>query len=449
MKPFFLSISVLLLSVSPALAGPDESTPSRNAIAVTPKLLDRLQAEAEGGNPALRAAEVRTEASNAAVSSVRTWDDPTASFGISEPSSRGFQSSEEGNLIYGIDQKLPLYGRPDLMRKVAEAQAAGVKYSADLQTQQMRRDIDVGLSRLALADREAEIAEEDLSWLDATLDAVDHRYRVGQASQVDWLKVQTARAMAVDTVKTKEQERSHGAFSLNRLLNRPLHEPWPVIEIRRLQPQVYYTERLVDAALEAEPELRVLHQESASAEAEADLTRRQRLPDVSVGLQARQYSGDGGIREGTAVVSMSLPWLNKGKYDDDWRRDRLRKQASDLAATDHALSVREQLHHHIVDLDAARRQAELYRDQLIPLTSQTLASAQSSWEHNLGSFQDILDAHRMLLGDKLVLAQALTDQATMLAELSLLTGSRDTQKLVELAGTPPAEHDDLTLEDSK
>lgn len=448
MKLLPVSIAVLVLSVAPLCASAGDSISNREPIAVTPELLDRLLTEAQGSNPALQAAGVRTEASNADVSSVRTWEDPTASFGVSEPSSRGFQSSEEGNLIYGIDQKLPLYGRPDLMRKVAEAQATGMKYSADLETKKMRRDLDISLHQLALADREAEVAEEDLSWLDATLDAVDHRYRVGQASQVDWLKVQTERAMAVDVVKTKEQERSHGAFTLNRLLNRPLHAPWPKVEVNALQPQLFYTEQLVDAALQAEPELRVLHQESASAEAEADLTRRQRLPEVSVGVQARQYSGDGGFREGTAVVSMSLPWLNKGKYDDDWRRDRLRKQASDLAATDHALSIREQLHHHVVDLDAARRQAQLYGDQLIPLTRQTLASAQSAWEHNLGSFQDILDAHRMLLADELVLARSLTDQATMLAELSFLTGSRDPHSLEELAGTPAPDHDDLT-EDSK
>jgi len=250
-------------------------------------------------------------------------------------------------------------------------------------------------------------------------------------------------------VKTREQERSHGAFTLNRLLNRDLHAPWPRVDIAALQPLLYYTEPLAEAALAFEPELRVMHQQSASAQAEADLTRRERLPDVSVGLQARQYSGDGGFREGTAMVSFSLPWLNKGKYDDDWRRDRLRKQAVDLAATDHALSVREDLHHHIVDLDAARRQAGLYREQLIPLTRQTLASAQAAWEHSLGSFQDILDAHRMLVADDLVLAQALTDQANMVGELSFLTGSRDPKALAALAGTPPPDHDDITSYDSK
>ena len=201
------------------------------------------------------------------------------------------------------------------------------------------------------------------------------------------MRIQTARAMADDELKTKERERDHGAFALNRLLNRDLHAPWPAIELPRLQPEIHYTDGLVGAVLADEPRLKVMRQESASAQAEADLTRRTRLPDVSVGVEARQYSGDGGFREGTATVSFSVPWLNRGRYDDDWRRDQQRKRASDLAAEDYALSVREELHHHIVDLDSARRQALLYRDQLVPLAEQTLSSAQAAWEHNLGPFR--------------------------------------------------------------
>ena len=408
-------------------------------LAITPGLLDQLVAEAHGANPGLQAADARVEAANSAVAAVRTWDDPTASFGLWASGPGGFETSSQGNLIYGIDQKLPLHGRPDLMRKMATADASRERFAADFETQKLRRDLAVALDQLALSGREAELAKEDLNWLDATLDAVDHRYRVGQASQVDWLKVETARAMAVDEVTTKEQERDHSAFALNRLLNRELHARWPAVAITALQPPIYYTPRLVEAALAAEPELKVMRQESVSAQAAADLTRRARLPDVSVGLQTWQYSGNGELKQAMATVSFSVPWLNRRKYDDDWRRDRQRQRASELAAEDHSLSVREMLHHHIVDLDAARRQAVLYRERLIPLTEQTLASAQAAWERNVGPFQDILDAHRMLLANQLALARALADQATMLAEIALLTGTRDMPSLLALAAEPAAD----------
>jgi outer membrane protein TolC len=411
-------------------------------VSITPELLDQLVAEGRSHSPGLQAAGARVEAATAAVDAVRTWEDPTASFGVWAPGPGGFRSSDQGNLIYGIDQKLPLYGKPALKRKVAAADASGEQFAAESEAQMLRRDLQVALNALALAGREAEISEQDLGWLDATLSAVDHRYRVGQASQVDWLKIQTARAMATDDVTTKERERDHSALALNRLLNRDLHAAWPMVDLPRLQPAIYYTPQLVAAAVAAEPQLKVLHQKSVSAQAAADLTRQERRPAVSVGVQAWQYSGDGGLRQAMATVSFTVPWFNQGRYDSDWRRDQQRRRASDLAATEYALSVREELHHHVVDLDAARRQAVLYRDQLIPLTQQTLASAGASWEHNLGPFQDILDAHRMLLTDQLALAHALVDQATMLAEISFLTGARDMGTLLALASEPPMENDE-------
>ncbi len=428
---FSLASSRLLAAGPPSDGGPIE---------VSAGFIDRLIAESHGQIPVLEAADARTAAANSAVTAVRIWDDPNASFGLWASGSGGFAASEQGNLVYGLDEKLPIYGRPELRRKVAAADASRELLAAGYETQKLRRDLAVALNTLALAGHEAALAREDLEWIDATLAAVDHRYRVGRASQVDWLKVQTVRATAADELTTKGQEREHSAFALNRLLNYELHASWPSVAVSPVKPAVYYTSRLVNAAMAAEPQLKVLRQESASAQASADLTRRERLPDVSVGVQAWQYSGDGALKQGMATVSFSVPWLNRGRYDSEWRRDQARKRASDFAAEDHALSIREELHHHIVDLDGARRQALLYRDQLIPLTEQTLSSAQAAWEQNLGSFQEILDAHRMLLADRLALDRALTSQANLFAELCFLTGCRDASALAVLAGEPPSDY---------
>jgi cobalt-zinc-cadmium efflux system outer membrane protein len=448
MKPFSLKLFLVLTLPALGLRGSEPALESRQ-VEITPDLVDRLALEAQGKNPAIQSAGARTQAANAVVAGVRTWDDPTASFGLWTSSSRGFSSSEQGNLVYGLEQRLPLYGRPDLMRKVASAEASKEQLAVEFEIQKLRRDLSVALYEIALSDREAEEAKQELSWLDATLEAVDHRYRVGQASQVDWLKIQTARAIASEDVITREHESEHGAFALNRLLNRDLHAHWPGVAIPTLQPALYYTPQLVEAALAAEPQLKVMRQESLSAQAAVELTRRQRLPDVSVGIEARQYSGDGGFREGTATVSFTVPWLNKDKYDNDWRRDQQRKRASDFAATDYSLSVREELHHHLVDLDTARRRALLYRDQLMPLAQQTLASAQTAWEHNIGPFQDILDAHRALLADDIVLARSLSEQGTILSEISFLAGSHDPGALFALAGSPPPDHEDAPFDSSK
>src|SRR5580692_8520397 len=109
MKSLSLRIAaiVLVAGVPPGARGADRP-PSTAAVAVTPDFVDRLVAEAQGVNPGLQAAGARAEAATAAESAVRTWEDPTASFGLWAPTARGFSASEQGNLIYGLDQKLPL-----------------------------------------------------------------------------------------------------------------------------------------------------------------------------------------------------------------------------------------------------------------------------------------------------------------------------------------------------
>jgi cobalt-zinc-cadmium efflux system outer membrane protein len=431
----FASIFVFSLS---ALARGDDAG---RQVAITPELVDQLLDEARANNPALQAAGARADAAGLGAASTRQWEDPVANIGVIAPASRGEPASQTGDITYGFTQMLPLFGRPDLMRRVAAADATREQLAADYETQKLRRDIISALQDLAFAGRALEIGAQDLSWLDATLAAVDHRYRVGQSSQVEWLKIQTERAKAVDELKTLRLEREHGEVELNRLLNRDLHASWPKVELPSVQPALAYTPKLVEAALAAEPQLKVLHQETAAAQAAADLTRRQRLPTVGVGVEASQYSGDGGIRGGTFTVNFSLPWLNRHRYDSDWHRDRALVRASAFEAEDYALTVREDLHHVLVDLDAARRQALLYRDEIIPLTEQTMASARAAWENHLGLFQDVLDTRRMLLDDQLAFARACAEQGRKLADLSLLTGTRDFGALLELAdaSTAPAD----------
>jgi len=144
-----------------------------------------------------------------------------------------------------------------------------------------------------------------------------------------------------------------------------------------------------------------------------------------VGLQARQYSGDGEIREGTLSVDLSLPWVNRRRYDADFRRDQASVRAAERDAENYALGIRAELHHATIDLDAARRQALLYSNEIVPLTEQTLSSARAAWESNLGLFQDVLDARRMLVENRQALAQAITEQGRMLADITLLTGVYD------------------------
>ena len=190
MKSFlFQATSLVLLAVTPAGLRASDLAPAPGRVEFTTGLIDRLLLEAQRQNPALQAAGARAEAANATVAAVRTWEDPTASFGLWAPTSKGFQSSEQGNLIYGISQKLPLHGVPDLKRKVAAADASREQFAEGYETQRLRRDLGVALADLALSGREAEIAGQDLGWLDAAAGVGGPTAATGwgRRGQVDWL----------------------------------------------------------------------------------------------------------------------------------------------------------------------------------------------------------------------------------------------------------------------
>lgn len=414
------TIALLLLCVLPS--GGRASAPDADPLRITPDVAARLLAEAQSHSHAIAAAGARAEAASQAAEAVRVWEDPVFSLGIWKPGVNGFTSSQMGNVIYGIEQKLPTFGRPDLMRGVAQAEASRERLGVGLETQKLRRDIRAALIALALADARIGYAVQSLGWLEDEAAAVDARYRVGKSREVDWLRAQTAKVQAADLLTTLRAMREDQEIDMNRLLNRDLHGSWPIVALPAVADPVPFDERLVSAALEFEPNLRILRQESVQQGAAAKLTRRQRLPEIGLGLEARQYSGDGSIREGTLTVDLSLPWINRRGYDADLRRDHARIRAAEEETLESEQAVREAVHHDTVDLDAARRQALLYRDQIIPLTEQTLASARAAWENDLGTFQDVLEAHQMLVANQQALAEATSEQARRLADLTLLTG---------------------------
>src|SRR4029434_9958806 len=101
-------------------------------------------------------------------------------------------------------------------------------------------------------------------------------------------------------------------------------------------------------------------QEIKQAGAAAELTRQLRLPDVSLGVEGRQYSGDGEFRSGMFTLRFSLPWANGNKYRNDCERDKERHKAAEQEREDQLLMVREELHHLAVGIEAMRRESLLH-----------------------------------------------------------------------------------------
>lgn len=408
-----------------------------NVVVITTGYIDRLVAEARTNSPSLQAADSRVRSAARNAESVRTWDDPMAMFGGSVYSSKGFSAAEDGNLAYGVEQKLPLWGRPKLTRRVAEAETSMREAEVNYRAQQLRNEITKALLMTALAERAAEIGEQDLAWVEATAKATDNKYRAGQAVLADTLQIQNEVAKRNDTLRTDHRRLAHERFTLNRLLNRDAGSTWPSLKLPPVAPAVPLSNKLLALALLNEPKLKVLEQEIKQAAASAELTRKMRLPDVALGVEGRQYSGDGEFRSGMFTLRFGLPWANRDKYRKDYERDKEKQKSAEQEREDQILMVREELHHLAVGIEAMRREALLHSDEITTRAMQALTSRLSEWEAGRGMFRDVLDARRMLLESELMAARATTEEHQMLAEMLLWTGLDNLEALTPLATEQP------------
>jgi cobalt-zinc-cadmium efflux system outer membrane protein len=435
-------IPFILFTVIASTGAMAETLPiaSTNAVVITPEFIEHLMTEARTNNPGFLAASSRADSATANAGSVRTWDDPTFLVGGTLFSPQGFDAAQEGDLTYGIAQKLPLWGKPSLNRQVAEAQASVSRAEQDFHFRQLQRDVTKQLFATALAGREVQIGEQDLAWLQVTAKEIETKYQAGQVSIADALQIQNEVAERNDSLRTDRLMLGHEGVSLNRLLNRDFNSPWPPLQLPDAFPVIPYSDKLISLALTNEPRIKVFNQEVKEAEAAAESTSRSRLPDVSVGVQGNQYSGDGEFRSGTFTLSFSLPWFNESKYSKDYQREKDAQKAAGHDRDDQVLMVREELHHLTLDIEDQRREALLYRDEISTRAGQMLASRLADWEAGRGTLREVLDARRMWLDSQLTETRAIAGEQKDVAELLLWTGLENTEALTPLISEPSVLH---------
>lgn len=430
----FIAVAVLAGLAVQGWAAEAPVIGERVSISLTPAVLERLAEEMRTNNPALRAAGARVDAAEASLAGVRTWEDPMVVLGgqFADTAMR----ADEGDLLYGVEQRLPLFGKPGQRRALAREEAEVERLSGGSRFEGLRRELVQSLVAIAFAHRVVEAGEEDLQWLEATVATVEQRYRVGESLQIYLLRLQNERARRQQQLTTDRLRVLESQATVNRLLGRPVDSPWPPIELPPPAGEIRYDERLVRLAVANEPRLRVLRQQVRTADAAVAVSRRGRYPEVAVGAEGRNYTGNGDFRQAMVRLSVSLPWLNDGKYRQDVRRDLARRQAAELDVSDAELAVREDVRRLTVGLDAARRDALLYRDEILPRSTQALASAEASWAANRAVFLDVMESRRLLVEARLEYARAVAEQYRLLAELVLCCGLGELGAL-EMIGAEP------------
>lgn len=415
---------------APPQTGREAATP---ALQLTPELINQFAEELASRHPSLLAARARTNAAAANIKSIRTWEDPMATVGAMRADH--MMRREDGDVSYGVEQKLPLFGRPAAMRKMAGAELAVEVADEDMKFQTLRSELAKALFRAALADEMLAIAEQDLEWISVTTKVVEESYRSGTGRLMDVLTLQNEQSKRRAQLQTDRENRAQAVRGVNRLLQRDLATPWPTLRLPPLADEIPFSPSILGYALAQAPELRKRREELRLAEASVNVARKERWPEVSVGFENRLYARDNDVRSTEFMLGFSIPLGNSAKYRAAIRREEEKRRAVAFETQDLEQAVREEIHGLIVKIAAARREAVLYRDQIIPRSEQALASATAMFESG-GMLRDVLEARRMWLEGKLMFTRAVAEQYEMLSELILCCGLGDLEALQMFTVSP-------------
>jgi outer membrane protein TolC len=428
--PFAILLAgALSNSSAQSVSGVEQPAP----IQVTPAYINALKTEALQRNPLLAARTHQIRAAQLNAGSIPLVPDPKLVAG--GMAAERMMRQEDGDLILGVEQEIPVFGKAQAKRKVARTEIAVAEADAEADQVNIARDLAQALFGVALADAAVAISEEDKEWRETMLAIAEERYRFGRSSQVDVLRLQNERSIQGERVKNERNKRESEAERANRILNRFPFTYLPPLALPTNSVPLPQADTLFLAAFKRNRTLRSWNAQTARARAQVKATETYARPDLMLDIESRQYAGAPEWRSTSVMAKLSLPWLNRGAYRKARLRDEQAAQAAEKLAENSKNEIGEAIHHTVAMIDNSRREAALYAGEIIPRTEQTLANAMAGWQNNNDSLRDVLDARRMLLEARLTRIKAVAEEWSAFAELAAICGLSELNEFFELLKT--------------
>jgi len=329
--------------------------------------------------------------------------------------------SRIGGTKYTLMQSLPFWGKRDLKREAAEAEADAALGKAKVTwTEQAARIKTVYAQYFAVA-RLIHLNKEVIDLIDRIEGITQVRYASGLAPQQDAIRVQVERTAMRTELIQMETEHHHARARLNALLARPTQSSFADPE--RLRP-IPAPAKLDFVALEdrlrnRNPQLFADDARIRAAEKTRDLTYRNRYPDFTVGISPMQSGSR--INEWELMVEFNIPLQQESRRSQERESEKMADaaRARKEATANQALA---DLSENLAGIDVARRVEVLAQVSLLPQAELTFQAALAGYETGKVDFATLLDAQRQIRKAKQDIVKAQAEQQTRLADIERLIG---------------------------
>jgi outer membrane protein TolC len=386
-----------------------------------------LLEHARSQNPELASMRLEAEAAAQRVQPAGALPDPVLRVELMNVNNYGNDAgfnllpSKVGETQYTLMQMLPAWGKRGLRRDVAAADADQARARTTAAWTEVAMKIKTSYARYYLAAQNERLTREILDLMARIEQIAQARYAGGLVSQQDAIRAQIEQTTMRAELIMLEAEKRQARTRLNALLARdaaaPLAEP---VALRPL-PAVTALEATVLAqrARAANPQVLAEDARLRGAEKGRELARRNRYPDVTLGIAPTQMGSR--ITSWGVMVEVNIPL-----QQDTRRAQEAEAEAMVGAARSRSQAVANQLVGDLGDnlaaLDAARSTEALAANQSLPQSELGLRSAIAAYENGKLDFTALLEAQRQIRKVRQDRLKAQAEAQMRLAEIERIVG---------------------------
>lgn len=329
--------------------------------------------------------------------------------------------SRVGSTKYTLTQPLPFWGKRDLKREAAEAEADVAQGKAGITWTEQAARIKATYAQYFAAVKLVTLTKEVIDLIDRIEGITQARYAGGLVPQQDAIRVQVERTATRSELIQMETESHHARSRLNGLLARPAQSALAVPERLRPIPAVA---RLDYVALEERlrgrnPSLFADDARIRAAEKNRDLTYRNRYPDFTVGISPIQTRNSVDMWE--LMFELNIPLQQESRRSQEREAEKM-IEASRARKEATANQLLADLSENLAGINAARRVETLAQSSLLPQAELTFRAALAGYETGKVDFATLLDAQRQIRKAKQDVIKAQAEQQARLADIERLIG---------------------------
>lgn len=386
--------------------------------------VESLLAAAREHSPDVRMVRLEAEAARERIQPAGALPDPVLRIELENITKNGSQSAtldptRTGDTKYTLMQPLPFWGKRDLKREVASAEAEQASGRAADTWAEVASRIKSLYAQYWLTGQSLQLTRENIELTRRLEQIAQARYAGGLAAQQDAIRAQLERSAMDAELVGMESEFHHLVVFLNAMLARPSGAALAAPAALRAIPPRLDGAALNERLLAANPQLAIETARVAGAEKSRELAYRNRYPDFTVGVVPMQVQNR--VDAWSLMLEMNLPLQQGTRRSQERESERMLEAA---AARKEALGHRLQgdLNAALSNLEGARMTEQISRTRLLPQAELTFKSALAGYENGKVDFATLLDAQRQIRNAKLALLRAQASQQLRLAEIERLLG---------------------------